>query len=203
MQAKVAISILAVLTVTLFTMAAVHNNDLFWGDRAILSAFRVDDPAWQRFFALFDTRSTVSLAFVLPVSAALWLLRKKLEAAAYLLILPTLVFTVSFPKIFVKRLRPEGTLEGLTNSFPSGTATVAILVLGFSIFLVGELVAPRGLRIGIQIALGIVIVLLGAFRLLAGEHWPSDIVGGYMAGALALWVVIWAYRRVRKGQTPA
>ena len=96
MQAKVAISILAVLTVTLFTMAAVHNNDLFWGDRTLLSALRVDDPAWQRFFARFDTRSTVSLAFVLPVSAVLWWLKKKLEAAAYLLILPTLLFTVSF-----------------------------------------------------------------------------------------------------------
>jgi undecaprenyl-diphosphatase len=89
-------------------------------------------------------------------------------------------------------------LEGLTNSFPSGTATVAILVLGFLIFLVGEFVAPRRLRIGIQVALGVGIVLLGLFRLLAGEHWPSDIVGGYMGGALALGAIIWLYRRMRK-----
>ena len=197
MRAKIGIMIFAALTVTLFSMAAVHNNDLFWGDTTILSALRIEDKAWQQFFSRFDTGPAVSPGFVLAVSAALWLLRKRLEAAAFLLLLPTLVFTVSFPKIFVKRLRPEGTLEGLTNSFPSGTATVAILVLGFSIFLVGEFVAPRRLRIGIQVALGIVIVLLGAFRLLAGEHWPSDIVGGYMAGALALIGIVWLYRRVR------
>jgi membrane-associated phospholipid phosphatase len=36
---------------------------------------------------------------------------------------------------------------------------------------------------------------------LAGEHWPSDIVGGYMAGALALGAIIWLYRRVRTSQS--
>ena len=200
MQAKVAISILAVATATLFTVAAVQANDLFWGDRTILSALRTDDPAWQRFFARFDTRSTISLAFVLPVSAVLWWLKKKVEALVFLLLLPSLLLTVVLPKIFIDRPRPEGTLEGLTDSFPSGTATVSILLLGFLIFLIGEYVAPRGRRIGLQLALGGVILLLGLFRMLAGEHWPSDLVGGYMAGALALWVVIWAYRRVRKRQ---
>ncbi len=203
MQAKVAISILAVATATLFTVAAVQANDLFWGDRTILSALRTDDPAWQRFFARFDTRSTISLAFVLPVSAVLWWLKKKVEALVFLLLLPSLLLTVVLPKIFIDRPRPEGTLEGLTDSFPSGTATVSILLLGFLIFLIGEYVAPRGRRIGLQLALGGVILLLGLFRMLAGEHWPSDLVGGYMAGALALWVVIWAYRRVQKGQTSA
>ncbi|MCH7737160.1 MAG: phosphatase PAP2 family protein [Chloroflexi bacterium] len=200
MRAKVGIAIFAALTVTLFTMAAVHNNDLFWGDVTILSALRVDDKTWQQFFARFDTTPNLSLGFVLVVSAALWLGKKKLEAVAYLLLLPALLLTVSFPKIFVKRLRPEGALEGMTNSFPSGTATVSVLVLGFLIFLVGEFVGPRNLRIGIQVALGVVITLLGVFRLLAGEHWPSDIVGGYMAGAMALIAVIWLYRKLRKIQ---
>jgi undecaprenyl-diphosphatase len=201
MKAKLGMTIFAALTVTLFTMAAVHNNDLFWGDRTISSALRIDDKTWQQFFARFDTTQNISLGLVLTVSAALWLLRKRLEAAAFLLLLPTLVFTVSLPKIFVKRLRPEGTLEGITDSFPSGTATVSILVFGFLMFLVGEFVAPRRLRIGIQVALGLVIALFGVFRLLAGEHWPSDIVGGYMAGALALGAIIWLYRRVRTSQS--
>ena len=32
MKAKLGMTIFAALTVTLFTMAAIHNNDLFWGD---------------------------------------------------------------------------------------------------------------------------------------------------------------------------
>ena len=201
MKAKLSTLVLAALTVTLFTMAAVHNNDLFWGDSAVLSALRVDDEGWQRFFARFDASAAITLSFALPVSAVLLLIRKKLEAMAYFLLLPTLALTVSFPKLVVKRLRPEGTLEGMTNSFPSGTATVSILLLGFLIFLVGEFVEPRRLRIAVQLALGLVIVLLGLFRMLAGEHWPSDIYAGYMAGGLALVVVIWVYRWLRGRQT--
>lgn len=203
MMAKVGIAILAALTVTLFTMAAVHNNDLFWGDTTVLSALRIDDKDWQPFFARFDTTATISLSFVLVGAAVLWFLRKKLEAVTYLSLLPILVLTISLPKIFVKRLRPEGALQGMTDSFPSGTATVSILLLGFLIFLAGEFVAARRIRIAIQVALGAAIALLGLFRMLAGEHWPSDIVGGYMAGALALFPVIWVYRRLRRRRSPA
>ena len=201
MKAQLGTLVLAVLTVTLFTMAAVHNNDLFWGDRSALSALRVDNPAWQRFFAGFDANTTISISSILAVAVVLWLLRKRLETVVYLFLLPVLVVTVSVPKLFVKRLRPEGTLEGMTNSFPSGTATVAILLLGFLIFLVGEFVAPRKLRIAVQMALGVVIALLGLFRMLAGEHWPSDIYGGYLAGGLMLVAVIWVYRRLRGWQS--
>jgi len=201
MKAKLGTLALAAMTVILFTMAAVHNNDLFWGDTSLLSALRVDNPTWQRFFAGFDTRSTVSLSFILAVAVILWLLRKRLETLVYLFLLPALVVTVTVSKLFVKRLRPEGTLEGMNNSFPSGTATVSILLLGFLIFLVGEFVESRRLRITIQVALGVTIALLGLFRLLAGEHWPSDIYGGYLAGGLMLVVVIWVYRRLRGPQT--
>jgi len=45
MIAKVGIAILALATVVLFAIAAVHNNDLFWGDRTILSSLRIDDTA--------------------------------------------------------------------------------------------------------------------------------------------------------------
>ena len=98
---------------------------------------------------------------------------------------------------FEWRPRPEGDLEGLTTSFPSGTAATSVLVLGFLIYVVGEFVAPRKLRIGLQLLLGLAIVPLGVFRMLAGEHWPSDLAGGYMAGALALFAIIWLYRRLR------
>lgn len=193
---EVRIKILAVVTVTLFTLAAVHNNDIFWGDSTILSYLRAGNETWRQFFASFDLTVLVSVSSVLVVSAVLWVFRKRLEAVANLFILPAMVFTVALPKIFIKRPRPEGELEGLTNSFPSGTATVSILLLGFLIYLVSEFVEPRKLRIGLQLLLGFAIVLLGVFRMLAGEHWPSDIAGGYMAGALALFAIIRLHRRL-------
>ena len=198
MIAKVGIAILALATVVLFTIAAVHNNDLFWGDRTILSSLRIDDTAWQRFFAWFDIRGVAGVSSVLAISIVFLVFRKRLEALIYLAMLPVMGFTIVLPKAFVNRPRPEGALEGFTDSFPSGTATTSVLLLGFLIYLIGEFVAPRKLRIGLQLALGMAIVLLGLFRMLAGEHWPSDLVGGYMTGALALIAIIWAYRKLRR-----
>ena len=122
----VRLKILAVLTVILFTMAAVHNNDVFWGDSTILSALRADNETWRQFFARFDLSIIASVSSVLVVSVVLLVLRQRLEAVATLLILPAIVFTVALPKVLVKRPRPEGALEGMTDSFPSGTATVSI-----------------------------------------------------------------------------
>ena len=198
MIAKVGIAILALATIVLFTIAAVHNNDLFWGDRTILSSLRIDDTAWQRFFAWFDIRGVAGVSSVLAISIVFSVFQKRLEALIYLAMLPVMGFTIVLPKAFVNRPRPEGALEGFTDSFPSGTATTSVLLLGFLIYLIGEFVAPRKLRIGLQLALGMAIVLLGLFRMLAGEHWPSDLVGGYMTGALALIAIIWAYRKLRR-----
>ena len=198
MIAKVGIAILALATVVLFAIAAVHNNGLFWGDRTILSSLRIDDPAWQRFFAWFDIRGVAGVSSILAISIVFLVFRKRPEALIYLAMLPVMGFTIVLPKAFVNRPRPEGALEGFKDSFPSGTATASVLLLGFSIYLIGESVVPRKLHIGPQLALGMAIVLLGLFRMLAGEHWPSDLVGGYMAGSLALVAIIWAYRKLKQ-----
>ncbi|MCS5666152.1 MAG: phosphatase PAP2 family protein [Dehalococcoidia bacterium] len=138
------------------------------------------------------------MSSVLAISIAFLVFRKRPEALIYLAMLPIMGFTIVLPTAFVNRPRPEGALEGFTDSFPSGTATASVLLLGFSIYLIGESVVPRKLHIGPQLALGIAIVLLGLFRMLAGEHWPSDLVGGYMTGAVALIAIIWAYRKLRR-----
>ncbi len=124
--------------------------------------------------------------------------RKRLEALIYLAMLPVIGLTIVLPKAFVNRPRPKGALEDSTDSFPSSTATASVLLLGFLIYLIGEFVALRKLRIGLQLVLGMAIVLLGLFRMLAGEHWSSDLAGGYMTGALALIAIIWAYRKLRQ-----
>ncbi len=189
---------LTAVTITMFALAGVHNNHVYWGDTLTLSALRVDNGTWQQFFARFGLTTPISVSSVLVVSAGLWAFRKRLEAVTSLFILPAMILTIGLPKFLVGRPRPDGGLEGMTNSFPSGTAATSILVLGFLIYLVGEFVAPGKLRIGLQLLLGLAIVPLGVFRMLAGAHWPSDLAGGYMAGALALFAIIWLYRRLRQ-----
>ena len=179
-------------------MAAVHNNDAFWGDPEILSALRMDNELGQQFFARFDFSTLISLSLVLVASGLLLACRKLIEAVVYLFFLPAMAITVTLPKLLIKRPRPEGALEGLTDSFPSGTAAASIMLLGFLIYLIGEFVPPGKVRIALQLAVASVVILLGVSRVIAGEHWPSDIIGGYMAGGLALFAIIWLYQKLRQ-----
>ena len=64
-------------------------------------------------------------------------------------------------------------------------------------YLVGLYITHARLRIPLQAALTAAIIALSIFRLLAGEHYPSDVLSGWLAGALSLLAIIALHRRLR------
>ena len=92
-------------------------------------------------------------------------------------------------KLLVDRPRPEHQLFDplLTNpSFPSGHALLAVMIGGALVYLVGRSVKPLALRRAIQVALILAVLAMGASRVYLGVHWPSDVIGSYVFGAMAL-----------------
>jgi membrane-associated phospholipid phosphatase len=91
-------------------------------------------------------------------------------------------------KELVERPRPDESdvivremAEGL--SFPSGHALGATLILGVAIIVAENLLAGRARRAA-QALCVLGILLVGAERVYDGAHWPSDVLGGYLMGAL-------------------
>ncbi|MDH4121129.1 MAG: phosphatase PAP2 family protein [Deltaproteobacteria bacterium] len=86
--------------------------------------------------------------------------------------------------------------HGQTGSFPSGhTATVAVLA-AFWFLLAKSRRAPVWLLGLALLLLAGMVLLMGWGRLAAGEHWPTDIVGGAALG----WAVPWALQRAGGGR---
>lgn len=103
-------------------------------------------------------------------------------------------------KDLVERPRPSGALVEVSPhqpssfSFPSGHAEGAVALYGFIFFLATVYVPAGRLRVALQALCLWVILVTGIERVYVGDHWPSDVVGGYYFGALFLAAVIGAER---------
>ena len=187
--------ILILPTATLFPLALFYNT--LPGDHALLNTLRIHHDPLRNFFAWFDINPAASLSMTAFLQLVCLARRHVRDALAVLLILPAQGLVIVLPKLFVGRPRPEGALFDATDSFPSGTAATAVLVLGLAIYFAGLHITPNRLRIPLQAALAAAIIALGIFRLLAGEHYPSDVLAGWLAGALSLLAIIVLHRRLR------
>ena len=91
-------------------------------------------------------------------------------------------------KYVVDRPRPDYQLIVIDSnlSFPSGHTLLAVIFGGVLIYLIGLWVKPVLLRRSIQVTIFAAVIMMGASRVYLGVHWPSDVIGAYVLGAMAL-----------------
>jgi undecaprenyl-diphosphatase len=92
-------------------------------------------------------------------------------------------------KSLVARPRPLSSLVHVAHaipnpSFPAGHVLNFTAFTGFLSYLAWTKLAPSWRRSALVAALIALIGLMGVARIDAGEHWPSDVTGGYLFGAL-------------------
>jgi len=138
--------------------------------------------------------------FIIPLllMAGLAALRRGAEAA-FLGLATVAAGSGEIVKAIVGRGRPSPDLVHVvqhldSSSFPSGHVTEYTLVLGFLFYLSFTLLRPGLVRTILLIFSGAMIVLVGPSRIWMGQHWASDVLGGYTLGFGLLLLIIWAYR---------
>lgn len=100
----------------------------------------------------------------------------------------------SLLKLVLRRARPDNdyvrSMIIHTFSFPSGHAAGALVSFGLA-GLIGCILFPAW-SIPIVIITAIVSFLIGISRIYLGAHYPSDVIGGWMLGALGLVLILFA-----------
>lgn len=94
-------------------------------------------------------------------------------------------------KGLLSRPRPPGA-TALGGAFPSGHTAGATIECGLVLVTaLAVLGAPRAWRIAGAVAWALLSALAGTARVLEGEHWPTDVVGGWLLGIAVVAAATW------------
>jgi undecaprenyl-diphosphatase len=105
-----------------------------------------------------------------------------------------------------QRARPHGISPKLTAaggpSYPSADVMMSVVIFGLATLLLTRTISSRGLRLTLQAAALVFIVAASSARIYLGAHWPSDVLGGILAGIACS--AIWPATALRRGaHTPS
>ncbi|RSS22696.1 phosphatase PAP2 family protein [Streptomyces sp. WAC08452] len=84
-------------------------------------------------------------------------------------------------------------------AFPSGHAMTATFVCGLLVWLVHHYGAADGVRRATLAAAVVSVAGVGVTRVWLGVHWATDVLGGWLLGALVVAVAALVHRRRRPG----
>ncbi len=176
-------------TLLLYILAWAYPT--FPGDEGALMRFQALRSGWLDDTAIWFANLGLLSVFV-PAAVALMgglvLVRRYADTAMIFAGLGVIAIGHGL-KVLVDRPRPEFQIvEPLQSglSFPSGHTLLAVILGGVLVYLVGLWVKPLLLRRVIQASLVIAVIGMGASRVYLGVHWPSDVIGSYVLGAMAL-----------------
>lgn len=145
-------------------------------------------PWVVRFFAWVTSFGYWGVVFLIAATSSTLMVlnRRTFYLPGLWLALVANQITVTMMKTHFARLRPEfATYRELSASFPSGHSAASAVLYGFLTYLLirERVLLPRPLAA----AFGATAALLvGASRLVLGEHFLSDVLGGYLVGGLWL-----------------
>ncbi|MBE6185333.1 phosphatase PAP2 family protein [Bacillus ginsengihumi] len=121
----------------------------------------------------------------------LWLIRHRVLSiyVGCSVVLGAGAFNAVLKSIF-KRERPDimRVVQETGYSFPSGHSMGSMILYGTLVFTLFKLCKHQWINHVVMIAAGFIILSIGVSRIYLGVHYPSDVIGGYIAGLM--WVLI-------------
>jgi undecaprenyl-diphosphatase len=138
--------------------------------------------------------SAQALTIVVLVSAAILFLRRAwVEALGLIAAFAGAGLLDAILKLWFHRQRPSvewALARESTFSFPSGHAMLSLVVYGMILYLILRLSRSFLLDVAASLIALPLILGIGVSRVYLGVHYPSDILAGYLAGAIWLLAVI-------------
>jgi membrane-associated phospholipid phosphatase len=152
--------------------------------------------AGLRVMAVVTNLGSPALMAALALGGTVLLLRqrRRVTLAAWIAAFVGGVALDQLLKYAVRRPRPPfgaSYLHGHSYSFPSGHAMGAIVGYGIVLYVLrGQRTWRRAAKVTAVVAAALLVLAIGVSRVYLGVHYPSDVIGGFAAGAAWLAVCV-------------
>ncbi|MEH7180818.1 phosphatase PAP2 family protein [Neobacillus vireti] len=191
------------IIISIYISMKVAANETFWVDERLADLFAYVPDSLNPFFLLLTELGDKKGIGIVALVVLVWLLlikRHFLGAAAIALSTALGNEVNKLLKEWIARPRPE--LEHLAHvdslSFPSGHAMVGLTFYFFIAYLVIEgLNSASAKRMVVTITV-LLLLLIGASRVILQVHYPTDVIGGFAFGYVWLMLSIYIYTYFKK-----
>jgi membrane-associated phospholipid phosphatase len=194
--------LLALVGLSLAAHASPLSIDLLLRDAVALAT---ENTPTQLALRLIGRINRYRLWLVFDVALALFLLTRSAWRAGGLVIAGALFTETATATLLiaVRRARPDALdsiqtgLDALTaGSFPPGPVARSFVAVGMALIIIAR-VARRyfiAAFVATFVAGLLLVTLTGLAQVASGDHWPTDVLGGYLEGVVCLSAVAIALR---------
>lgn len=157
-------------------------------------------PKWvHNFMENVTALGSSTVLLLITLLAAGFLFARQMPRSGLLLVLTVFAgrLMVSGLKDVFQRERPDVVVPMIdvsSASFPSGHAMNSAIVYITLAFIVARSLARPSLKIYVWAAAILITGLVGFSRIYLGVHWPTDVIAGWLIGALWVAVCFWALK---------
>ncbi|WP_042162437.1 phosphatase PAP2 family protein, partial [Paenibacillus gorillae] len=194
------ISLIGVIGFALIAML-IGKNNIEWFDSRVITFVQQWESPWltpiMKGLSLIGAGTLNVILTILIMIMLYFVFKHRWELLFFIgVIAGSALLNVMLKAIF-HRDRP--TLHRLADatgySFPSGHSMAAFALYGVLCFLLWKHARTALKRTLLIIAGTVMILAIGISRIYLGVHYPSDVIGGYLASGTWLAVTIWFYQR--------
>jgi undecaprenyl-diphosphatase len=184
----------------IFISLLISDHKIIDFDSDVIAAIQgLESPTLtkvMKFFTLIGSSSVVSVIIILLIIFLYKVLHHRLELILFISAIIGSAVLNQILKLIFHRVRPNfhRLIDISGYSFPSGHAMNAFTVYVILSFLLWRHIPSRWGRSVLILFSVFMIMAIGISRIYLGVHYPSDIIGGYLASGFWLTVAIWFFQ---------
>lgn len=193
--------LISICVIILLSVTVIQSGDVAFDDAVasfITMIFPEQTQAFFRVIQLFGEELGIAVVGIATI-LWLWLKTKNYQGAALLLIAVGVGNEVNgLIKDFIKRPRPE--LEHFADaegfSFPSGHGMVGMILYIVVAYFIFKEIKSVQMKWLIGSIFGLLLLLIGASRIVLQVHFPSDVMAGFAMGYIWVYLMISGYEMI-------